>query len=154
MKSMRRTNFIVAANIVWLALFAAEILAVLAPDYMAWWQREGARSLRSCNEDTVRYNLSDRMFLFGIIWIFSAPAMSLFALRIPEQWPDRLSRLWWNGTAPGRSFLTAAVALAIMLWPLSGMLNAPVASMLVIEAARAVLLLGVLLYYRAVILSA
>jgi hypothetical protein len=154
MKSMRRTNFIVAANIVWLALFAAEILAVLAPDYMAWWQREGARPLRSCDEDTVRYNLTDRMFLFGLLWLLSAPVMSLFALRIPEQWPGRLSRLWWNLTAPARSFATAAAALVLMLWPLSGMLNAPVASMLAIEAARAVLLLGVLLYYRVVILSA
>lgn len=87
MKSMGRTNFIVAANIVWLALFAAEVFAVLAPDYMAWWQHEGARSLRACNEDTVRYSLPDRMFLFGLIWLFSASVMSLFALRIPEQWP-------------------------------------------------------------------
>ena len=154
MKSMGRTNFIVAANIVWLALFAAEILAVLAPDYMAWWQREGARTLRSCNEDTVRYNLPDRMFLFGLIWLFSAPVMSLIALRIPEQWPDRLSRLWWNGTAPALSFATAMAALVFMLWPLTGMVNAPVASMFIIEAARAVLLLGVVLYYRAIILSA
>jgi cyd operon protein YbgT len=154
MKSMRRTNFIVAANIVWLALFAAEIFAVLAPDYMAWWQHVGARSLRSCDEDTVRYNLADRMFLFGLIWLFSAPVMSLIALRIPAQWPAQLSQLWWNRTAPARSFVTAAVALVLMLWPLIGMVNAPVASMFVIEAARAVLLLGVLLYYRAVVLSA
>jgi hypothetical protein len=154
MKSMGRTNFIVAANIVWLALFAAEIFAVLAPDYMAWWQHEGARSLRACNEDTVRYSLPDRMFLFGLIWLFSASVMSLFALRIPEQWPGRLSRLWWNGTAPARSFATAMAALVLMLWPLAGMVNAPVTSTFVIEAARAVLLLGVLFYYRAVILSA
>ena len=30
MKTMRRSNFIVVANIVWFAFFAAEILAVLA----------------------------------------------------------------------------------------------------------------------------
>lgn len=154
MKTMRRADFIVVANILWLILFAAEIFAVLAPDYMAWWQREGARALRSCNEDTVRYNLSDRMFLFGLIWLFSAPVMSLFALRVPEQWPKQLSRLWWNGTAPALSFATAVAALVLMLWPLAAMVNAPVASMLVIEAARAVLLFGVLLYYRAVMLSA
>jgi hypothetical protein len=154
MKAMSRTNFIVTANIVWLLLFAAQILAVLAPDYIAWWQHESARFQRSCNEDSFRYDLLDRLYLFGLLWLCSAPVMSLFALRIPEHWPGRLSQLWWNRTAPVRSFLTAAVALAITLWPLSGVLNAPVASMFVIEAARAVLLLGVLLYYRAVILSA
>lgn len=154
MKAMHRTSFIVTANIVWLVLFAAAILAMLAPDYVEWWQHEGARFQRSCNEDSFRYNLLDRLFYFGLIWLSSAPLMSLFALRIPEEWPHRLSRPWWNGSAPARSFVTAVVALAFMLWPLSGMLSAPVASMLILEAVRAVLLLGVLLYYRAVILSA
>ena len=75
-------------------------------------------------------------------------------LRVPEQGLAVPARLWWNGTAPGLSFATALAALVLMLWPLAAMVNAPVTSMLVIEAARAVLLLGVLLYYRAVILSA
>ncbi len=154
MKTISRTNFIVAANIVWFVLFAAEILAVLAPDYVAWWQAEGARMRRSCDEDTFRFDLLDRLYLFGLIWLFSAPVMSLLALRIPENWPDRLSRLWWNGAASVRSFVTAAAVLALLLWPLSAMLNAPVSSMFVLEGARAVLLLGVLLYYRAIILSA
>jgi hypothetical protein len=154
MKTMSRTNFVVAANIVWLVLFAAEILAVLAPDYVAWWQSEGARLRRSCDEDTFRFDLLDRLYLFGLIWLCSTPVMSLLAWRIPEQWPDRLSRFWWNGAAPARSFATAAVALALLLWPLGAMLSAPVTSMLILEAVRAVLLLGVLLYYRAVILSA
>ncbi len=154
MKTMRRTNFIVVANIVWFALFAVEILAVLAPDYVAWWQHEGARLRRACDEDTFRYDLLDRLYLFGLVWLFSTPAMSLLASRIPERWPDRLSRCWWDGAAPARSFATAAAALALMLWPLSGMLNAPVTSTLILEAVRAVLLLGILLYYRAAVLSA
>ncbi len=154
MKTMRRSNFILVANIVWFVIFAAEILAVLAPDYVAWWQREGARLRRACDEDTLRYDLFDRVYLFGSLWLFSTPAMSLIASRVPGRWPDRLSRLWWNGNAPARSIATAFAGAALLLWPLSGMLNAPVTSMLLLEAARTLLLAGAVLYYRAVLLSA
>jgi len=146
MKTMRRSNFIVLANIVWFAFFAAEILAVLAPDYLAWWQSEGTRLRRACDEDTYRYDLFDRVYLFGSLWLFSAPVMSLIALRIPERWPDRLSRLWWNGNAPARSPATAIAAAALMLWPLSGILNAPVISTLLLEVARTLLLASAVLY--------
>ena len=153
MKTMRRSNFILVANIVWFVIFAAEILAVLAPDYVAWWQREGTRLRRACDEDTYRYDLFDRLYLFGSVWLFSTPVMNLIAMRIPERWPDRLSRLWWNGNAPARSISTFVIAAALMLWPLSSMLNAPVTSTLLLEAARTLLLLGVVLYYRAVLLN-
>lgn len=153
MKTMRRGEFIVLGNIVWFALFAAEIAAVLAPDYVAWWRNEGSRLRRACDEDTFRYDLFDRLYLFGSLWLFSAPTMTLTALRVPERWPGRLCRMWWNGHATALSIATAVAAAALALWPLSSMLNAPVPSMFVIEAVRAVLLLGVLLYYRAVILS-
>jgi hypothetical protein len=153
MKTMRRGNFIVVANIVWFAFFAVEILAVLAPDYVAWWQREGTRLRRACDEDTYRYDLFDRLYLFGSLWLFSAPAMSLIASRIPGRWPELLSRLWWNGNASARSIATAVAAIALMLWPASSMLSAPVTSMLLLEAARTLLLLSVVLYYRAVLLN-
>jgi hypothetical protein len=154
MKAVSRTNFIVAANIVWLAVIAVGILEVLAPDYTAWWRHVGASSLRSCNEDSYRYDVFDRLFLFSLIWLFSAPVMSLVAWRIPGQWPARFSRPWWNRTVPVRSLATAVAVFAPMLWPLSGMLHAPVTSTLILEGVRAVLLLGVLLYYRAAVLSA
>jgi hypothetical protein len=153
MRAMRRSHFIILGNIVWFALFAAEIAAVLAPDYMAWWQREGVRLRRSCDEDTFRFDLLDRVYLFGSLWLFSAPAMSLAALRIPEHWPERLPRFWWNRSAPGLSAATAVAAFVLVLWPLASMANAPVTSMLLIEAARALLLLGAVLYYRAVLLN-
>jgi hypothetical protein len=151
MKTMSRISFLVTANVVWLALFTAEVLAVLAPDYVAWWR---PAFQQSCSEDAYRYDLSDRLFMFGLIWLITAPLMSLIAWRIPEHWPLQVSRIWWNAAAPALSVVTAAGAVALMLWPLTGVVYAPVTSKLVLEAARAVLLLGVVLYYRAVILSA
>ncbi len=151
MKTMSRTSFVVTANIVWLALFAAEVLAVLAPDYVAWWRPSFQQS---CHEDSYRYDPVDRLFVFGLIWLLTAPLMSLIALRVPQHWPLQISRIWWNGTTPALSFVTAAAAFTLMLWPLTGMLYAPVTSKLILETTRAVLLLGVVLYYRAVILSA
>ena len=53
-----------------------------------------------------------------------------------------------------RVIRSLAMVLALMAWPANGLLNAPVASTLILEAVRAFLLLGVALYYRAAILSA
>lgn len=153
MKTVHRITFIVIANIVWFTLFAAAIAAVLAPDYVAWWRREGPNFQRSCDEDSFRYDVVDRLYIFGLIWLLSVPLMNLFAWRVPGHWPDQLSHLWWNGKQSGRSLATAVVASAFMSWPVMGILNAPVPSTLILETARAILLLGVLLYYRAIILS-
>jgi hypothetical protein len=153
MKAMRRSHFIVLGNIVWFALFASEIAAVLAPDYISWWRNEGSRLRRSCDEDTFRFDLFDRIYLFGAIWLFSAPAMSIVALRVPERWPSQLSRFWWDRNAPGKSAATALAAAVLMLWPITGIRNAPVASMLLIEAGRLLALSCVALYYRAVLIS-
>lgn len=153
MKTVDRVTCIIVGNIVWLTLFIAAIAIVAAPDYVAWWQREGPNFQRGCDEDTFRYDVLDRLYIFGLIWLLSTPLMNLFAWRIPENWPHRLSHLWWNGRNFARSLATAVVSIAFMLWPLIGLVNAPVASTLLLEMARAILLLGVLLYYRAILLS-
>jgi hypothetical protein len=154
MKTMPRLSFIVTANIVWLAQFAAIVLVVVMPDYVAWWKRHAPELQLGCFEDSFRYEPLDRLFTFGLLWLISAPLMSVIAWRVPERWPSRLSHLWWNSATPSRSTVTAAAVLAVMLWPVSGIINAPVTSTLLLEAARAIPLLGAALYYRAIALSA
>jgi hypothetical protein len=73
---------------------------------------------------------------------------------MPERWPAHLNAFWWNAAAPARSQVTAAAVLALLLWPAVGVVNAPVASTIILEAVRGALLLGVALYYRAAVLSA
>jgi hypothetical protein len=154
MKTMSRASFIMTANIVWLAQFVAEFLVVLAPDYAGWWRRQTPDLQLGCFEDTFRYDPVDRLFVLGLIWLLSMPLMNLCAWRFPDHWPVRLSCLWWNKVESTRSLVTAMVALVLLLWPVSSMLNTPAASTLILEGARTILLLGVLLYYRAIILSA
>jgi hypothetical protein len=151
MKTIGRTGFMAAANIAWLALFVAEVLAVLAPDYLAWWR---PTFMQSCHEDSYRYDITDRAFVFGLVWMLTAPLMTMIAMRVPGRWPAWLTRIWWKKDDPALSLLTAAAALVLMLWPLTGMLFAPVQSKFLLEAMRAVVLASVLVYYRAVILSA
>ncbi len=154
MKTMSRLNFLVTANIVWLAQFAFTVAMVAMPDYVQWWRRQAPNLQLGCFEDTVRYDLLDRAFVFGLLWLLSAPLMNMLAWRIPECWPSRLTRFWWNPAAPSLSLLTAALILAVMAWPGGGLLSAPVASSLILEAGRAIFLFGAALFYRAVILSA
>ena len=151
MTAMGRGQFILAANAVWLTVFAMDILVVLAPDYVAWWK---PNIPLSCHEDTYRYDLGDRTFVFGFVWLLTTPLMNVAAWRLPARWPDTLSRPWWNAAAPGLSWATTIAALALVAWPLSGVFTAPVTSHLVLKALSAVLLAGVAWYYRAAMLSA
>lgn len=150
MRTISRTSFIVVANIVWLAMFMLDVGVVLAPDYVAWWRPS---NVNGCNIDTYRYDLTDRLFLFGTGWALSAPLMTLIALRLPDRWPHQLDHPWWNAESSSRSWSTAMAAGGLLLWPLTGMLTAPVASQAIIEAARALPLLAIVLYYRAALIS-
>jgi hypothetical protein len=154
MKTMSRTNFLIAANIVWFAQFLLEWLVVLAPDYTAWWQAQRPGLQLGCYEDAYRYDPAQRLFLYGLIWLLSTPLMTLAAWRLPAQWPAALSRLWWNGADPFVSAISAAGAILLIAWPLNAMVQAPVTSTLLIEGLRGMMLVTILHYYRGVWLSA
>lgn len=154
MMPMSRLNFIVVANAIWLAQFAGEFLMLQAPDAVAWRERMAANLQIGCVGDTYYDAPLEQLYIFGLLWVLSAPLMSVIAWKFPHEWPSRLARPWWNRVTPALSAVTLLLALALLAWPLKGALAMPVTSVIVTEAARAVTLLMVALYYRAIVLSA
>jgi hypothetical protein len=155
MKTLSRHAFILTANAVWFAQFAVEAVAPLIGDYLVWRQKSFMPDNRlGCFSDAYYDSLTERLFLLALLWIVTAPVMNLIAWKNPRIWPPRLIRFCWHRTAAALSWTTMLAALAVMVWPVSTAANAPVTSMLVMQTARALILLAALLYYRAILLSA
>lgn len=153
MKTISRTQFLIYANLVWGGQFVAEILSRHTPGAIAWQQRISENMQVGCVGDTAAYNPGDRLFLFALMWMISAPLMTVIALRMPAAWPERMEPLLWKGRAPGLSMFTLVGALALLAWPVAAAIATPVTSVILVEAARGLALLAVALYYRGVILS-
>jgi hypothetical protein len=155
MTALSRRVFIIAGNIVWLLQFAIEAVAPLIGDYLVWRQKSFMPDNRiGCFNDAYYDSLTERLYLLALLWIITAPLMNLIAWKHPRIWPPRLIRLWWHGESTALSATTLLAALAMMIWPVSAAANAPVTSMLLMQSARALMLLMTLLYYRGILLSA
>jgi hypothetical protein len=154
MKTLPRTPFLIYANLVWLAQFAAEFLVGFAPDAIAWRQRVTESLQVGCVGDTAAYDPTDRLFLFALMWIISAPLMTVIALRLPANWPDRMERPFWNNAAPAVSLLTLAVVLALLAWPIAAARSTPVTSVILTEIVRGLAIAAAAIYYRGILLRA
>jgi hypothetical protein len=154
MKTLSRSSFIVAANIVWFAQFVVAFLLPLFSDYALWLSMQPNSNQIGCVGNTSAYVSSDRLYLLTLIWVLTAPLMTIIATKQPDVWPSRISRFWWNRDASGLSVITLAAAIVVLAWPLTAALNAPVISALWMDGGRAFALLAVVHYYRSVLLSA
>jgi hypothetical protein len=152
---LSRANFIITANLAWAGQFVIAFLVPLMPDYQLW-RREIFRPdyQIGCFEDAYQDSSIERLYILGLVWLVTTPVMNLIACRSPAEWPGRIKYFWWNGAAQTRSWLTLILAAAVMLWPFSAGLNAPVAGAQLLEGARTLMLGAVLFYYRSVLLSA
>mgnify|MGYP001769078558 CR=1 FL=1 len=154
MKTLSRSSFIILANIAWFAQFAVTFLLPFFSDYALWLTRQPSSNQIGCVGNTTAYVSSDRLFLLLLIWALTAPLMTLIATKHPAVWPSRISRFCWNRDALGLSTFTLIAAGAVLAWPLTAALNAPVVSALWMDGGRALALLAVVHYYRSILLSA
>jgi hypothetical protein len=153
-QTLSRLQFMIAANAVWAGQFFIAFLIPEAPDYQFWRKMVFRPDYEiGCFEDAYHDSWADRLFILGLLWLVTTPVMNLIALRRPVRWPVRLESFWWNGSAPVKSALTLALAVAGGLWPLVAAVNAPVLSGQALEGVRTVMLFAVLLYYRGVALN-
>ena len=155
MKTLSRKGFAVWANVFWLAQFVIELLAPLLRDYLNWRTFVFRPNLQiGCFRDSYFDSYTDRLYVLALLWLSSAPLMTVIAWKQPECWPQRLSRPLWDAQRPGLSWAALLAVLALAAWPISAAIRAPVASTVLMEAARAVLVAAAALYYRAILLSA
>lgn len=154
MKTMSRVQFLAMGNVVWLTQFAVEFVLPFFPDNVAWWQTQPPELRIGCYCDSYMSSPVDRLFILALYWLMFTPLMNVIAWRNPEQWPAKLSRLWWNEAEGARSWLTALAVFGVLLWPVTGLLNAHTLSTIALEGTRTLLLFGALAYYRAVTLNA
>lgn len=153
MKTLSRTQFLIYANLVWGAQFVSEFLLRLAPCAIAWQQRISENMQVGCVGDTAAYNSGDRLFLFALMWMASAPLMTMIALQVPTPWPERMVHPFWNARAPLLSLFTLAGVAILLARPVAAAIAAPVTTVILVEAARGLALLAVALYYRGLVLS-
>ncbi len=155
MRTLSRKGFAVWANVFWLAQFVIEFLAPLLRDYLVWRNLVFRPNLQiGCLRDSYFDSYTDRLYVLALLWLGSAPLMTVIAWKQPECWPQRLSHPLWDAMAPALSWAALMTALALAAWPITAAIRAPVSSTVFMEAARAVLIAIPALYYRAILLSA
>ena len=155
MKTLSRKGFAVWANVFWLAQFVIELLAPLLRDYLVWRNLVFRPNLQiGCLRDSYFDSYTDRLYVLALLWLVSAPLMTVIAWKQPECWPQRLIHRLWDAQRPGLSWAALLAALALAVWPIAAAIRAPVNSTVFMEAARAVLIAIPALYYRAILLSA
>ncbi len=155
MQALSRTAFLAWGNAFWLAQCAVEVWAPQLRTYLAWRGRLFRPDLQiGCFRDSYYDSLTDRLYVVGLVWLLSAPLMSAIAWKVPESWPRAVSHLAWRKNAALLSWMSLFAVLLLAAWPLIAASRAPVISIMLMELARAVLIVIPAFYYRAILLSA
>ncbi len=155
MQTLSRTAFLAWGNAFWLAQSAVEVWAPQLRTYLAWRSLAFKPNLQiGCFRDSYYDSLSDRLYVVGLVWLLSAPLMTAIAQQLPERWPQGMSHRTWRKNAALLSWTTLFAVLMLAAWPLIAALRAPVTSIVLMELARAALIVIPAFYYRAILLSA
>ena len=121
MKALSRTAFMAWGNAFWLAQSAVEVLAPQLRGYLAWRGLAFKPDLQiGCFRDSYYDNLSDRLYVVGLLWLLSAPLMTAIAWKLPEDWPRAIRHFWGRTDAPGLSWPSLLAVFVLAAWPYRG----------------------------------